>query len=82
MNPLPAFVLRYFSRLRYPWLVALTGALFGLDLLVPDVLPFADEILLGLATLGLATLLLATRRKERGPDDAPPASPPPAALDG
>ena len=66
MNPLPAFVLRYFSRLRYPWLFALTGALFGLDLLVPDVLPFADEIL-----LGLATLLLATRRKERGPDDAP-----------
>lgn len=77
MNPLPAFVLRYFSRLRYPWLFALTAALFVIDVLVPDVLPFADEIL-----LGLTTMLLATRSKERGPGDTPPASNPPAALDG
>ncbi len=75
MNPLPTFLLRYFSGLRYPWLFALTAGLFVLDLLVPDILPFADELL-----LGLTTLLLATRGKERGPEppsagDSPPSLP-------
>lgn len=32
----------------------LTGGLFVLDLIVPDFIPFIDEILLGLATLILA----------------------------
>lgn len=52
--------MRYFSQLRYPWLFALTAGLFVLDLLVPDMLPFADELL-----LGLTTMRLATRSKER-----------------
>jgi len=38
------------SQLRFPKLFAITAALFVLDFLVPDVIPFADEILLGLAT--------------------------------
>ncbi len=38
------------SRLKFPSLLALTAGLFVLDLLVPDVIPFVDEILLGLAT--------------------------------
>lgn len=60
---------RVFGRLRYPRLLALTGALFVADLFVPDLVPFADEILLGLGTLLLARL--RTRRAE--PD--PPATP-------
>jgi len=44
------------SRLRFPWLLLLTAALFVFDLLVPDLIPFADEILLGLLTTLLATL--------------------------
>jgi hypothetical protein len=32
----------------------ITGGLFVLDLIVPDLIPFIDEILLGLATLILA----------------------------
>ena len=38
------------SRLKFPQLLTITAALFVLDLLIPDMIPFADEILLGLAT--------------------------------
>ena len=38
------------AQLRFPKLFAITAALFVLDFLVPDAIPFADEILLGLAT--------------------------------
>lgn len=52
---LAKMLLRYFSRLKFPWLFAVTGALFGLDLLLPDFLPFVDELLLGMMTLLLGT---------------------------
>lgn len=52
---------RYGARLRYPHLLLLTGALFALDLVVPDGLPFLDEIF-----LGLMTLLFATWRNKAG----------------
>lgn len=60
-------LLRYLRRLRFRWLFLLTVALFAADLAVPDVIPFADEILLGL----LATLLgvIRGRRRERGEPD-------------
>jgi hypothetical protein len=54
--PLAAFLLRYLARLRFPYLAAITGTLFVVDLLVPDIIPLADELLLGLATLLLAML--------------------------
>ena len=46
----------YAARLRFPKLVLLTAILFGIDLLVPDVIPFADEILLGLTAMILSLL--------------------------
>jgi hypothetical protein len=49
-------------RLRFPRLFLLTAALFGLDLLLPDVIPFADEIL-----LALATALLGSLKNRRAP---------------
>lgn len=55
-NPISAAVLRFASRLRFPQLFALVAALFVIDLLVPDVIPFADEIILGLLTLLLGSL--------------------------
>lgn len=39
------------DKLRFPWLLLLTAALFGVDLAIPDFIPFVDEILLGLATI-------------------------------
>jgi len=63
-NPLVAFVTRFASKLRYPHLFLITASLFVLDLLIPDVIPFADEIL-----LGLGTLLLAGLRGKKEPSD-------------
>lgn len=53
-NPLLAPALRWFGRLRFPYLFLLTAGLFVVDALVPDLIPFIDEILLGLGTLLLA----------------------------
>jgi hypothetical protein len=55
-NPIAALIARFAARLRYPQLFWLTAALFALDLAIPDVIPFADEVLLGLGTLLLARL--------------------------
>lgn len=57
--PHTAFI-SWVSELRFPVLVGITGALFLLDLLIPDLVPLADEIL-----LGLATAVLARRKKDR-----------------
>ena len=42
--------------LRYPKLFAAIGLLFLLDLVVPDFIPFVDEIILGLFTVILGML--------------------------
>ncbi len=55
-------ILQYAAQLRYPRLLALFLGLFILDLIIPDFIPFADEILLGLISLLLAGL---KRRKNR-----------------
>jgi len=55
-GPIPALVRRVFGRVRYPRLLALTATLFVADLFVPDLIPFADEVLLGLGTLLLTQL--------------------------
>lgn len=66
-NPLLAPVMRFLGRLSYPRLFALTAALFAVDVVVPDVIPFADELLLGLGTLLLANW---KRRKQPGAIDS------------
>ena len=60
-NPLPQ-VLGFLSKLSFPRLFLITAALFVLDLAIPDFIPFADEIL-----LGLGTLLLASWKKRKDP---------------
>lgn len=55
-GPVGKIVERSTTKLRYPWLLAITVVLFGLDLVVPDVIPFVDEILLGLGAVILARL--------------------------
>ena len=49
-------LIQYASRLRFPKLLALAALVFVVDLILPDVIPFADEILLGLITLLLGML--------------------------
>jgi hypothetical protein len=43
-------------RLRFPQLFVFVLAVFLIDLAVPDLIPFADEILLGLLTVLLGSL--------------------------
>jgi hypothetical protein len=66
-NTIVAALLAYASRLRFPVLAAVTAALFLFDLVLPDALPFADEIV-----LGFAAVLLGTWRKRRAgaPEDS------------
>ncbi|MCA9056683.1 MAG: hypothetical protein KDA75_22805 [Planctomycetaceae bacterium] len=49
------FLLRYLSKLRFPWLFGLMLTLFGIDLVLPDFIPLVDELLLGLMTLVLGS---------------------------
>jgi hypothetical protein len=54
-NPLLGPVLAFAGRLRFPTLFLVTAGLFLLDLVVPDLVPFIDEILLGLGALLLSS---------------------------
>jgi hypothetical protein len=51
-----SLVTRFAAGLRYPTLFKLVGVLFLVDFFVPDLVPFIDEILLGLGTLLLGSL--------------------------
>lgn len=54
-NPLLAPIIGYASRLRFPTLFLVIAALFVFDLIIPDFIPFLDEIMLGLGTVLLAS---------------------------
>ena len=56
-----SWLTRFLGRLRFPYLFGLSALLFGVNLFVPDAIPFADEILMALAT---ATLGAWKRRRE------------------
>ncbi len=60
---LAGIVVRWASGLRFPWLVLLTTALFVFNLFIPDVLPLADEIIMGL----VAVMLASFRKKPATP---------------
>ncbi|MNF17989.1 hypothetical protein D3C80_2218150 [compost metagenome] len=60
-------LLSFLGKLSFPRLFVLIAALFVVDLAVPDFVPLADEIL-----LGLGTLLLASWKKRKDPS-LPPA---------
>jgi len=51
--------LRWSSGLRFPYIFMLMAVLFVLNLFIPDVVPFADEIIMGL----VAALLASLRKK-------------------
>jgi hypothetical protein len=65
------------SRLKHPQLFLLLVVLFGLDLIVPDLIPFVDEIV-----LALVTVLVGTWRRPPGEVPPPPPQEPPPALPG
>lgn len=68
-------LLAWARTLRYPTLFKLTSILFLLTLVVPDPIPFLDEIL-----LGLGTLLLANWHQRKQPPAKNGAQPPPTSA--
>lgn len=60
-------VTRFGAGLRFPTLFKVIAALFVLDLLVPDVIPFYDEILLALGTLLLGSIKSRRAAASSGP---------------
>lgn len=68
-NPLLAPLIAFLSKLKYPQLFKLTALLFVIDLIVPDMIPFADELLLALGTLVLGNW---KQRHDKPTIDAPP----------
>ena len=67
-------VTRFAAGLRFPTLFGLVAGLFVLDFVIPDLIPFADEIL-----LGFGTVLLGSLRRRRGgaAQPSPPVPPTP-----
>lgn len=59
-NPLLAPILAWLGRLRHPHLFVIIGFLFIADVLIPDMVPFVDELL-----LGALTVWLGSRRRNR-----------------
>lgn len=68
-SPIAAMLVRYASRLRFPYLFFITAALFLLNLFLPDTIPFADELL-----LGLIAVMLGSWRKKPAAGDLPASS--------
>lgn len=69
-NPLLAPVLGWMGRLRHPQLFAIAAGLFVVDMLIPDVVPFIDELMLGLVTLLFGSW--KNRRKPATPESSAP----------
>ena len=73
MKFLVAPIVAFFARMRFPVLFVVTAIAFVVDLVVPDLIPLADEI-----ALGLLAALLAAWRKNRsdGEPDGSAGEPP------
>ncbi len=66
-NPLTAPLVQFAGRLRFPVLFTITLVLWAVTILIPDPIPFLDEIV-----VGLVTLLFASWKKRRPSEPAPP----------
>ena len=65
-------VTRVTAGMRFPTLFLIVGGLFLVDLVVPDLIPFYDEILMAM----LAVLIASIRKPGRILDPAGDAGPP------
>ena len=59
---------RFLENRRFPTLLMIAAALLGLNMAIPDVLPFVDEILMLIATLLIGSL---RKKKEQAQSDNP-----------
>jgi hypothetical protein len=66
-EPARSVVESFASKLRYPQLFFVLVALFLLDLFIPDLIPFADEVMLGLLAVLVGRLRAPREEPERPP---------------
>ena len=64
----PGLIGRLFSGMRFPGLFLIVAGLFLIDLVVPDFIPFIDEIILGGLTIMLG--MIREKRRSTGASDA------------
>lgn len=62
LNWIKSRVMPYLESLRFPVLLVITAAVFLVNVVVPDVIPFIDEIFLAL----MVALLSRLKRKRSG----------------
>ncbi len=67
-GPVALLIERLLPRVKYPWLFLILAALFLTDLVVPDFLPFIDEVMLGLLTV----LVGAWKTRREAPEEPLP----------
>jgi hypothetical protein len=65
-SPVQDIVGSLVGQLRYPWVFVLLLTLFVVDLVVPDPIPFIDEVMLALLTFLVGSW--RTRRKAAPPE--------------
>jgi hypothetical protein len=67
-SPVQEIVGSLVARLKYPWVFALLVAIFLADTIIPDPIPFVDEIMLALLTFLVGTW--RTRDKGEPPESS------------
>lgn len=67
---LPKFVRRFLERRRFPTLMMIGAVLFLANVLLPDPIPFVDEILMLIATVAIGSV----RSKNKPQEEKPPSS--------
>ena len=66
---IPKFIRRFLERRRFPTLMVLGALLFIGNLLMPDPIPFVDEILMLIATVAIGSV-----RSKKKPEEQQPSS--------
>lgn len=69
----PKFVRRFLERRRFPTLMLVGGVLFLANLLVPDPIPFVDEILMLIATVAIGSVRRKKETQKPREDDRKPS---------
>jgi hypothetical protein len=71
-GPVGKLITRLTAGMRFPTLFLIVGGLFLVNLVVPDLIPFYDEILMAMLTVLIASI----RKRGRTLDPADGAGPP------
>jgi hypothetical protein len=77
-GPVQEIVGSLVARMKYPWVFMLLAAIFVVDTIVPDPIPFVDEIMLALLTFLVGTWRTRGRKPAEvvDVDSSAPGDPP------